>query len=264
MLKPTSIDELHSLAENAAHLARIIRQWLPVTSDTEAKAASWRTAERWFYQAAEHFTACERIRNPHKLPFENRVDPAKTQRARAVRGGSYHGPSGCSAAWFELSEALDAIAVVYRLEPVADESGIPHLPFQQAVPVIESGILRRLELAASEILEAVRDEGPLDTPVVQPVERESSQAEKQYAKATDPVPEGYKEQGQFCGPLEGNKTALARVITRNPKAKPQDLLKHHGGKVFVRELRDRKVEAFFRTLREYHDARARLTSGNSE
>lgn len=157
MLKPTSIDELHSLAENAAHLARIIRQWLPITGDTEAKAASWRTAERWFYQAGEHFTACERIRNPHKLPFGR-------------RGGSYHGPSACSAAWFELSEALDAIAVVYRLEPVADESGIPHLPFQQAVPVIESGILRRLELAASEILEAVRDEVVSKPgPVVQPV-----------------------------------------------------------------------------------------------
>ena len=125
--------------------------------------------------------------------------------------------------------------------------------------------LREQAKDSAELCDELADTLEADSShVVQPVERETSQAGKQYAQATDPVPEGYKEQGQLCGPLEGNKTALARVITRNPKAKPKDLLKHHGKKVFVRELQNRKAEVFFRTLREFHDAKARLTSRNSE
>lgn len=144
MLEPISIEALQGLAENATHLARIIRQWLPVTGDTETKTGSQRTAENWFYRAAYHYTACERIRNPHKLHFDRR--------------GCYYGPSSCSPAWFELETALSEIAVAYGLQAVSDESGIPHLPFEKDVPAIDAGTLKRLELAASEILEAVRDE----------------------------------------------------------------------------------------------------------
>ena len=155
MLKPISTEALQVLAENAAHLAKIIRQWLPVTGDTEAKTASWRTAERWFYQAAEHFTICERIRNPHKQPFNQ-------------RGGFYFGPSACSAAWSELESAIDGIAVAYRLQPVADESGIPHLPFEQDVPAIDAATLKRLDLAASAITvvrPAASRAKPIDSPI---------------------------------------------------------------------------------------------------
>jgi hypothetical protein len=244
MLKPISIEALQGLAENATHLARIIRQWLPVTGDAEAKTASRRTAERWFYQAAEHFTVCERIRNPHKLAFNQ-------------RGGFYYGPSGCSAAWSELESAIDGIAVAYRLQPVADETGTPHLPYEHDVPAIDAGTLKRLELAASEILEAVRDEHADES-------KATAKQQSPFARAADTVPDAYKEHGRECGPLEGTKTALAYAVTGNPKAKPEDLETHHLGKVFVREIKRRKFEVFFRSFRELNTAKQRLTPDNSE
>ncbi len=85
-----------------------------------------------------------------------------------------------------------------------------------------------------------------------------------FAKATERVPDEYREQGRECGPLEGGKTALAKTVTRNPKAKPDDLKKHHGGKVFVREISKRKLEVFFRSFKEFNEATKRLTSANSE
>ena len=85
-----------------------------------------------------------------------------------------------------------------------------------------------------------------------------------FASATEKVPDAYKEQGRECGPLEGGKTAIAKAVTGNPKAKPEDLKKHHGGKVFVRQVAKRKVEVFFRSFREFHAAKERLTSANSE
>ncbi len=85
-----------------------------------------------------------------------------------------------------------------------------------------------------------------------------------FAEATETVPEEYKEQGRECGPLEGGKTALAKAVTRNPKAKPDDLKKYHGGKVFVREISKRKLEVFFRSFREFNAAKELLTSANSE
>lgn len=84
-----------------------------------------------------------------------------------------------------------------------------------------------------------------------------------FAKAGDKVPDAYKEQGRECGPLEGGKTALAKAVTLNPKAKPDDLKKHHGRKVFVREISMRKLEVFFRSFREFNAAKERLTSANS-
>ena len=87
---------------------------------------------------------------------------------------------------------------------------------------------------------------------------------REFAKATERVPDGYKEQGRECGPLEWGKTALAKAITRNPKAKPDDLKKHHGGKVFVREISKRKLEVFFRSFREFNAAKEFSTSANSE
>ena len=89
-------------------------------------------------------------------------------------------------------------------------------------------------------------------------------AVREFAKPTDSVPDAYKEQGRECGPLEGGKTALAKAVTCNPKAKPDDLKKHHGGKVFVREISKRKLEVFFRSFREFNAAKERLTSANSE
>ena len=87
-----------------------------------------------------------------------------------------------------------------------------------------------------------------------------------FAIATDVVPDAYKEQGRECGPLEGTKTMLARVVTKNQKAKPDDLEKHHGhgGKVFVRQIRPRKLEVFFRSFKEFNAAKDQLTSDNSE
>jgi hypothetical protein len=148
MQTPISSEALRGLAEAVQRLARIICQWLPVAGDSEAKTGSWRTAENWFHQAAELYTACERIRNPSKLPF-------------GIASGRYCGPSACSAAWFEIQNALDEIAVAWRLQGVSDASGIPHLPFGQDVPAIDGGTLKRLELAASEILEAVTPEAEL-------------------------------------------------------------------------------------------------------
>lgn len=145
MLNPLSTEELKEFAENAARLARIIRNWLPVTGTTESKSANWNTQEQWFRRVGEHLTTCERIRNPSKLAFE-------------CRGGAYHGPAVGSAPWFEIEKALDEIAAVYRLQGVADESGVPHLQYQEPVPAIEPGTLRRLELAASEILTAIESE----------------------------------------------------------------------------------------------------------
>lgn len=85
-----------------------------------------------------------------------------------------------------------------------------------------------------------------------------------FARPTERVPDEYKEQGRECGPLEGGKTALARAVTHNPKAKPEDLNKHHGGKVFVREISKRKLEVFFRSFRDFNAAKAFLTPANSE
>ncbi len=87
---------------------------------------------------------------------------------------------------------------------------------------------------------------------------------REFAKATERVPDEYKEQGRECGPLEGGKTALAKAVTRNPKARPKDLNKHHGRKVFVREISRRKLEVFFRTFREFNAAKELLTSPNYE
>lgn len=85
-----------------------------------------------------------------------------------------------------------------------------------------------------------------------------------FAEATAIVPDEYKEQGRDCGPLEGGKTELAIAVTKNRKAKPDDLKKHHLRKVFVREISKRKLEVFFRTFKELQAAKAFLTSANSE
>ncbi len=85
-----------------------------------------------------------------------------------------------------------------------------------------------------------------------------------FARAGDKVPDAYKHDGRECGPLEGGKTELAKVVTKNRKAKPEDLEKHHCGKVFVREISKRKLEVFFRSFKELNDAKAMLTPANSE
>jgi len=85
-----------------------------------------------------------------------------------------------------------------------------------------------------------------------------------FAKATDAVPDCYTEDGRKCGPLCGTKTAMARIVTANPKAKPDALDQHHGKKVFVREIKRRELEVFFRTFKELHAAEERLTPANSD
>jgi hypothetical protein len=92
----------------------------------------------------------------------------------------------------------------------------------------------------------------------------SSPSSSGFAAPTDRVPDEYWEQGQPCGPLERGKTALARAVTRNRKAKPDQLKKHHGKKVFVREISPRNLEVFFRSFRELNAAREFLTPANSE
>lgn len=84
-----------------------------------------------------------------------------------------------------------------------------------------------------------------------------------FANPTDEVPEFFCEDGRPCGPLEGNKTNLARAVTRNPKAKPEKLQSLHGNKVFVRELGPRLFEAFFRSFKEKQTAEQWLTDHNS-
>ena len=84
-----------------------------------------------------------------------------------------------------------------------------------------------------------------------------------FAKAADAVPAGYTEGGRACGPLCGTKTAMARIVTANHKANPDALDQHHGKKVFIREISQRKLEVFFRTFKEFHAAEERLTPTNS-
>lgn len=94
------------------------------------------------------------------------------------------------------------------------------------------------------------------------VTRRTTNVQKQFATALDAVPKAYTHQGLVCGPLEGNATALSRAISNNKKAKPNYLKAHHNGKIFVRQLTPKSFEVYFRTLKEFHDAKLRLTDSN--
>lgn len=116
--------------------------------------------------------------------------------------------------------------------------------------------------------ESIRDLKRLESRLSVPAAAEPTTPEpahkNEFADATATVPEAYKEHGRECGPLTGTKTALARVVSGNPKAKPEDLKRYHGRKVFVRQIQPRKVEVFFRSFKERDAAKDRLTPANSE
>ena len=214
MLKPISSQDLRTLAENAIELVKIVRQWLPVIGDTETKSGSQRTAENWFRLAAEHYTVCERIRNPHKLHFDCR--------------GAYYGPLSCSAAWFEIQSALDEIAVAYSLQGVSDESGCPHLPFEQDVPAVESGTLKRLELAADSIIKAIGDEPAAaetpDKPGPEFTKRADAQAAyfKVWAYVSKPG-NSAKSAVQIAGATSVDKTMVGRILRDTRPPTPKEL-----------------------------------------
>lgn len=132
------------------------------------------------------------------------------------------------------------------------------LPFEGRVVPIAS---IRITAIGLELLQA-RVEGGLRE--VRQTAAATTQKQNPFAMAAATIPDAYKEQGRECGPLEGTKTALARAVTGNLKAKPEDLEPHHGGKVFVREIRPRKLEVFFRSFKELNAAKQRLTPNNSE
>ena len=203
------------MAENAIELVKIVRQWLPVRGDMESKTGSQRTAENWFYRAADHYAVCERIRNPHKLAFNQ-------------RGGSYYGPSICSAAWFELETGLDEIAVAYSLQGVSDESGCPHLPFEQDVPAVEPSTLKRLELAADSIIKAIGDEPAAaetpDKPGPEFTKRADAQAAyfKVWAYVSKPG-NSAKSAVQIAGATSVDKTMVGRILRDTRPPTPKEL-----------------------------------------
>jgi hypothetical protein len=81
---------------------------------------------------------------------------------------------------------------------------------------------------------------------------------RKFAEATDAVPAAYCESGRPCGPLEGNATAILKAITQRDKVRPEDLKRYHGGRVWVRQITKRRLEAFFRSFKEFHAAEERL------
>jgi hypothetical protein len=253
LLKPHRASELAEFTEHASKLAKIIREWLPVQGEATEKNHNWKTADSWFNLAADHYKQCERIRNPDGLPFDQ-------------RGGSYHGPADAGPYWLEACYALDAIATVYRWQGLSDGSGVPcSFAWKGPIPDIDGNLLKRLETAAKGLQSVVDELASLVTGTVGTNGIAAAGRPKgTFAIATDDVPDAYKEQGRECGPLEGTKTMLARVVTKNQKAKPDDLEKHHGGKVFVRQIQPRKLEVFFRSFKEFNAAKDQLTSDNSE
>lgn len=88
----------------------------------------------------------------------------------------------------------------------------------------------------------------------------SDEPEKQFAAATAVVPPGYS-----IGPLTGSAAALHSAIQPNVgRGRLDGLKKMHMQKVFVREVGKKIVEAWFRTPREFHDARERLAKNGGK
>jgi hypothetical protein len=83
-----------------------------------------------------------------------------------------------------------------------------------------------------------------------------------FASATDTVPTEYCDAGKKpIGPLEGSGAGLAKLVTRRPNAKRDDLLRRHVGEsVFVRKIGERKFEVYFRKEVEYEAAKKPLVT----
>jgi hypothetical protein len=77
----------------------------------------------------------------------------------------------------------------------------------------------------------------------------------EFARATDKVPEKYREDGQPCGPLVGNIADCVNALKWVKKARRADLLKlHQNERVWVRQVGDRQFELFFRSRTELQNA----------
>jgi hypothetical protein len=105
--------------------------------------------------------------------------------------------------------------------------------------------------AAAEVSEVSAADEEANSPA-------APEAGSKFARATDKVPELYRENGRPCGPLTGNATALLRAITQRPDPRPEKLKRLHGGQVWVRKTAEREFEVFFRTFKEFHEAEERL------
>lgn len=80
---------------------------------------------------------------------------------------------------------------------------------------------------------------------------------KKLAIATDSVPDEYRDKNSklFNGPLEGNGTELAKAIFPREAGRRSTIVKHHGKKIFARELSAKRMEVFFRTRDEFTKAK---------
>lgn len=156
-------------------------------------------------------------------------------------------PDGHWPHWDNLPEELRDLIGELERTGNGDREG-----FSDLVDAVWSERVKYLQSLASQTAVSVTDSA----------KRVASVNRIAFAETTANVPEYYKENGRLCGPLVGNKTALAKAVTANPKAKPDVLHRHHGKKVFVRKISDRSFEVFFRTFKDFQAAKALMEAAS--
>ncbi len=91
-----------------------------------------------------------------------------------------------------------------------------------------------------------------------------SESGGEFAVATATVPDAYCDEGKNpIGPLEGSAAELASAIMDVPNRRKSDLLRRHkSGAVFVKQLTERRCQVYFPKIREFQQAKERLTTPN--
>jgi hypothetical protein len=102
--------------------------------------------------------------------------------------------------------------------------------------------------------------GENKTAVVEPeaaVETDETQDDKnpgrQFAPKDSDPPENFK-----WGPLEGSAAALAKAISGRKNERKNYLIQRHPERLFVRDLTERRFHVFFRTAKEFNEAKQRF------